>query len=31
MLHDGKHIFKQAYGWVMLEKNKQDRGFYLKQ
>ena len=30
MLHDGKHTFEQAYGWMMLEKNKQDHEFYLK-
>ena len=31
MLHDGKHTFEQAYGWMMMEKNKQDHEFYLKQ
>ena len=30
MLHDGKHTFEQAYGWMMMEKNKQDHEFYLK-
>ena len=30
MLHDGKHTFEQAYGWMMMEKNKQDYEFYLK-
>jgi hypothetical protein len=30
MLHDGKHTFEQAYGWMMMEKNRQDFEFYQK-
>lgn len=30
MLNDGKHTFEQAYGWMMMEKNKQDFEFYQK-